>query len=336
PRRIVLRWITPPRTTFATRDRSSTNLYSYISDHLRTPKWTTKVFTMPSATTVSFVLLLILAISIEWLRPTIMTETTGKPWADSPCALITTPQYATKKDDIFTLGATHMAHIHNAILRGYNSIYLQAPHVQEADNSAFVGYALTWYRFVKSHHDDEEAELFPKVEEVLGSKDIWQETYQEHESFLGGLVEFENYLSNLETPHAFDGNHLINIMKSFQDPFCHHFQHEITTIASFGDLPSAPAPNSPEAAQAAAVFKAWGKKTVTKAGTYDVVPFFLMNLDADYEGGLWANWPPMPAPVRWGLVNVAGAVHWGWWKFASCDGLGRRRELFAIPSDGST
>lgn len=52
---------------------------------------------MPSATTVSFVLLLILAISIEWLRPTIMTETTGKPWADSPCALITTPQYATKK-----------------------------------------------------------------------------------------------------------------------------------------------------------------------------------------------------------------------------------------------
>lgn len=37
-----------------------------------------------------------------------------------------------------------------------------------------------WLRFVKSHHDDEEAELFPKVEEVLGSKEIWQETHQEH------------------------------------------------------------------------------------------------------------------------------------------------------------
>jgi hemerythrin-like domain-containing protein len=75
-----------------------------------------------------------------------------------------------------------MAHIHNAILRGYNSIYQQGPHVQEADKPAFIGYALTWYRFVKSHHDDEEAELFPKVEEVLGEsgKDIWDETHKEH------------------------------------------------------------------------------------------------------------------------------------------------------------
>jgi hemerythrin-like domain-containing protein len=75
-----------------------------------------------------------------------------------------------------------MAHIHNAILRGYNSIYQQAPHVQEADKPAFIGYALTWYRFVKSHHDDEEAELFPKVEEVLSDsgKDIWEETHMEH------------------------------------------------------------------------------------------------------------------------------------------------------------
>jgi hemerythrin-like domain-containing protein len=67
-----------------------------------------------------------------------------------------------------------MAHIHNAILRGYNSIYLQAPHVEDADKAAFVGYAMTWYHFVKSHHEDEEAELFPKVEEVLGTKDIWK------------------------------------------------------------------------------------------------------------------------------------------------------------------
>jgi hemerythrin-like domain-containing protein len=73
-----------------------------------------------------------------------------------------------------------MAHIHNAILRGYNSIYLQASHITEADKPAFIGYALTWYRFVKSHHDDEELELFPEVEEVLNQKDIWNEAHQEH------------------------------------------------------------------------------------------------------------------------------------------------------------
>ncbi|KAF2127001.1 hypothetical protein P153DRAFT_388323 [Dothidotthia symphoricarpi CBS 119687] len=261
------------------------------------------------------------------------TDSTNEPWADSPCSLITTPQYATKKDDIFTTGATHMAHIHNAILRGYNSIFIQAPYVTDEDKPAFVGYAMTWYVFVKSHHDDEEAELFPKVEEVLGSKEIWNETHQEHASFLTGLANFEAYLRELPTPQAFQGTELIHIMSSFQESFCHHFHHEIQTIASFAALPSAPAPNSPQAEQAAATFKAWGKKTVTKAGTFDVVPFFLLNLDATYEEGMWANWPPMPAPVRWGLVNVAGSVHWGWWKFASCDAAGKPRALFAQPQD---
>lgn len=73
-----------------------------------------------------------------------------------------------------------MAHIHNAILRGYNSIFLQAPHIRDEEKPAFVGYAMAWYKFVKSHHDDEEAELFPKVEDVLGSQSIWKETHLEH------------------------------------------------------------------------------------------------------------------------------------------------------------
>ncbi|OAK95576.1 hypothetical protein IQ06DRAFT_231762 [Phaeosphaeriaceae sp. SRC1lsM3a] len=259
-----------------------------------------------------------------------MPPSTTKSWADHPCALVTTPQFATKKDDIFTVGATHMAHIHNAILRGYNSIYLQAPHIKDTDKSAFIGYAMTWYRFVKSHHDDEEMELFPKVVEVLGQQDIWAETHKEHESFLSGLSAYESYLTDLPSAASFDGQKLVAIMSSFQDAISHHFHHEITTIASFAELSNAPKPSSREADEAAAVFKAWGKKTVTKAGTFDVVPFFLMNLDATYEDGMWANWPPMPAPVRWGLVNVAGSVHWGWWKFASCDGGGKPRGLFAL------
>jgi hypothetical protein len=123
-------------------------------------------------------------------------------------------------------------------------------------------------------------------------------------------------------------------MSSFRAPFAHHFHHEITTIAALSSLPAAPAHDSPEAGAAAAVFKAWGKKTVMKAGAADGVPFFLLNLDATYEEGRWASWPPMPAPVRWGLVNVAGAVHWGWWKFASCDAWGRPRELYALGDGG--
>jgi hypothetical protein len=53
-------------------------------------------------------------------------------------------------------------------------------------------------------------------------------------------------------------------------------------------------------------------------------------MDATYEDGMWAAWPPMPALVRWGWVNVAGNVYWGWWKFASCDGDGKPLDLFAL------
>ncbi|EOA90476.1 uncharacterized protein SETTUDRAFT_167316 [Exserohilum turcica Et28A] len=255
----------------------------------------------------------------------------NKPWADTPCKLVTTPQYATKKTDIFSTGATHMAHIHNAILRGFNSIYLQAPHVLDADKAPFLGYALTWYRFVKSHHDDEEEELFPAVARVLGDERVWRETHREHEAFLDGLAQYEDYLNSVSgTPSAFNGTQLQAIMALFQEAFCTHFHSEISTIAAFAEHPSAPAPHSADAENAAAVFKAWGKKTVMKAGTLDVVPFFLLNLDAEYEDGLWADWPPMPRPVRWGLVNVGGSVHWSWWKFASCDASGKRRELYAL------
>ena len=228
-----------------------------------------------------------------------------------------------------------MAHIHNAILRGYNSIYLQAPHITHEDKSDFIGYALAWFKFVKSHHDDEEAELFPKVEAVLGRKDLWKETHAEHEAFLAGLGAFEEYLVTLGEPYEFDGEKLVGIMEGFQEPFRYHFHHEVETIASFAELPEAG-----RAEEAAAIFKAWGKKTVTKAGTTDVVPFFLLNLDATYEEGMWASWPPMPAPVRWGLVNVAGAWHWAWWKFSSCDAAGKPRELWALaqpkrPAEGA-
>ena len=104
----------------------------------------------------------------------------SKPWADSPMKLITTPQSLTKKTDIFTSGATHMALLHNSILRGYNSIYQQAPHILEQDKTEFVGYCLTWFKFVKSHHDDEEATLFTKIEELLDDKTVFEGTHKEH------------------------------------------------------------------------------------------------------------------------------------------------------------
>lgn len=247
-----------------------------------------------------------------------------------------------------------MCLLHNAILRGYNSVYLQAPHVQDADKADFISYCQTWYKFVKSHHDDEEAVLFTKVEDLLGDKTVWDETHKEHgmsfeplhsqsgsglgqliavpptEAFLAGLTEFNTYLTSLKTPSAFSAVELRRIMSGFQEPFEKHYHSEIGTIAALADHPNTPKQGTPEEAAATATFKSWGKSTVTKAGVTDVVPFFLLNLDGTAEDGMWANWPPMPAPIRWGLVNIAGAFHSRWWKFASCDAAGKPRELWAL------
>lgn len=87
-------------------------------------------------------------------------------------------------------------------------------------------------------------------------------------------------------------------MSSFQEPFEVHFHSEISTIADLANHPNAPKPGSPEEAEASLMFKTWGKSTVTKAGTLDVVPFFLLNLDGTLEDGLWENWPPIPAPIN--------------------------------------
>lgn len=149
------------------------------------------------------------------------------------------------------------------------------------------------------------------------------------ESFLAGLADFEKYLTSLKSPTDLSGEELLRIMKSFQQPFEQHFHNEISTISKFSDHPNAPKEGTPENDAAAATFKAWGKSTVTKAGVTDVVPFFLLNLDRTVEDGMWANWPPMPAPIRWGLINLAGAWHSGWWRFASCDATGQPQELWA-------
>ncbi|KAL2259692.1 hypothetical protein VTK26DRAFT_6530 [Humicola hyalothermophila] len=263
--------------------------------------------------------------------PFMMTsQPPSKPWADGPMKLVGTPFHETKKSDIFTSGATHMALLHNSIIRGYNSIYRQAQHVADQDMAHFIGYCLAWHKFVVSHHNDEETTLFTTIEGLLKDKEIFGETHKEHESFLGGLASFEKYLSSLPSPASFSGTELLRIMDGFHEPFERHFHSEISTIARFANHPNAPKEGTPEHADAALTFKRWGKSTVTKAGLTDVVPFFMLNLDHTFEDGTWANWPPMPAAIRWGLINLAGSWRSSWWKFASCDANGNPQELYAL------
>lgn len=84
---------------------------------------------------------------------------------------------------MYTEFGSHMALVHNVIIRGYNSIYLQAPHVKRADVVDFLHYCLAWYIVVVCHHDSEEHVLFPDIEKATGVKGIMDVDVQEHGKF---------------------------------------------------------------------------------------------------------------------------------------------------------
>ncbi|KAL3959670.1 hypothetical protein ACCO45_004787 [Purpureocillium lilacinum] len=234
------------------------------------------------------------------------SETNGamkKPWADAPLALIPTPTFLTNKTDMWTEGASHMCNLHNAIFRGYNSMYLQAPHVRDADKADFLGYCRTWSKFVRTHADKEEGELFPDAERLL-KDEVFKHTHEEHDAFIPALNEFHEYLESVKaTPSQLSTARMLELMAAFEKPFEEHFRR----------------------------FDAWGRRSVLTGGVTDVSMFFLFNLDRGYEGGLWSDWPEVPAALRWALTRTLGGWHSGWWRFASCDADGRPRELYALP-----
>jgi hemerythrin-like domain-containing protein len=73
-----------------------------------------------------------------------------------------------------------MALSHNVFIRGLNSIYLQAPHIRPEDHADFIAYCKCWCEILNSHHQMEEATVFPKIEEITGEKGIMDVNVEQH------------------------------------------------------------------------------------------------------------------------------------------------------------
>jgi hypothetical protein len=70
--------------------------------------------------------------------------------------------------------------------------------------------------------------------------------------------------------------------------------------------------------------------SLQKYSTTDVLPMLWYNLDTEFEGGKWASFPPLPAPVKWYMINILGWWRGNWWRFASCGANGVQRELLCL------
>jgi len=77
-----------------------------------------------------------------------------------------------------------MALSHNSFIRGFNSIYQQAPRVTlAADKTDFVGYCIAWRNCVSQHHHYEETEFFPALDKAAGKNGLMDGAVDQHGTF---------------------------------------------------------------------------------------------------------------------------------------------------------
>lgn len=118
-----------------------------------------------------------------------------------------------------------MALSHNALIRGFNSIYQTAPRLfsesefkgEEPPSATsrlskpeladcqkdFVEYCLAWARLLDEHHRVEEEGIFPAVERIVGEgcygeKDVMGRETEEHSQYISIV-----FRSALLFPHPF-------------------------------------------------------------------------------------------------------------------------------------
>jgi hemerythrin-like domain-containing protein len=88
--------------------------------------------------------------------------------------------FSKKPYDQYAEAASIMALSHNVLIRGLNSIYLQAPHISPSEYAPFISYALCWAELLDAHHRMEETSLFPTIERITGEVGIMDKNVEQH------------------------------------------------------------------------------------------------------------------------------------------------------------
>ena len=129
--------------------------------------------------------------------------------------------------------ASEMAHVHNMLIRGLNSIYLQAPHIKPADEKPFCKYIMGWYDLLHIHHDGEEAMFFPIVEKMTDTKGIMDTNIDQHKAFHDGVDELKGYAQGVIAERGrYSGTKLVSLVDGFGTSLVQHLADEIPTILS--------------------------------------------------------------------------------------------------------
>ncbi|KAL7933076.1 hypothetical protein V8C35DRAFT_304868 [Trichoderma chlorosporum] len=247
-----------------------------------------------------------------------MASPAGK-WADGPLELIETPSAKRQIDDHPAhYIANEMAFAHNAILRGINSIYLQAPYIPKADATDFLFFVSAWASWVQDHHILEETRMFPGFERIPGiNPGQLSHNIEQHHQFSAGLESLRNYATNTAAAE-YDGERLRNLIDSFSTNMRQHLADEIDTLWRLECCEKGQEKNLLKVYKACQAEASKQDKTV-------VPPMVLGLCDKTFQGG--NDWPATPVSSEYIVHYIFGRKHRGSWRFLPSDTFRQPRAL---------
>ncbi|CAF9935486.1 hypothetical protein IMSHALPRED_010244 [Imshaugia aleurites] len=214
------------------------------------------------------------------------------PNRNKPLPLLTTPAYATGKDDPFTIYASRITLSHNAFIRGFNSINQHARNLKPSDHKDFIDYCIAWVTCFGEDHFREEIRLFSALEEASGQRRIFDHVLDLHTIYHRDLQTLKNYLLTFEhfrNPATdFSPSHLLALNDKIALPLHAHLASVPPSILALSRFSTPEHPFDPLAIDRA-VELSDDKKTTTYI--FNVLPVWLLNVESEqFENGRWKEW----------------------------------------------
>lgn len=222
------------------------------------------------------------------------------------------------------------------MLRGINSLFLQAPFVTVlGDIVDFLFLAQSWAGWVRQHRDHLRTRMYPRFEGVLGKPDALTAHLEETESFLPALEDLARYAAQArDRPETYDAATFVRIIEDLAPRLHHYFGAQIAVMMDMVTLCGVPGSAQSEV-RSIALWQAYQQleKELQSLTDYFVVPPMMIRLrDSTFEGG--NNWPKLSVLAVHQIADRLSPAHAGAWRFLPCTVWGKPQPLaFFDPED---
>ncbi|KFA74282.1 hypothetical protein S40288_08451 [Stachybotrys chartarum IBT 40288] len=248
----------------------------------------------------------------------------SKPWVDGPFKLVPPSASGDTKEKPVEGArklAAEMSIAHNCLLRGANAIYLQCVNVAAngtpKDKVDFANFARQWTEMVQEHHNLEENNVFPQINDLTEVPNLMDENVEEHRLFHEGFDALVAYLDKVKAAEEeLSDDKVRSILDEFMPTLQVHLTNEIGTLVRL------------EVYNDKVDWAKWFNELVSKTTTeymkdigyrQRMLPLAFLFHDKTYQDGIWGNFPPVPwlikVVLKWMYLNR----HADWWRFAGCD-----------------